>query len=54
MQAGAVPGGAAEVQGQVQGLSVVLLQLQAVHEVQGIAGAAGLQLQCPPAPLLAA
>lgn len=45
---GWVPGGAAEVEGQVQGLGVVLLQLQAVHEVQGIAGAAGLQLQCPP------
>lgn len=38
----------------MQGLGVVLLQLQAMHEVQGIAGAAGLQLQCPPAALTAA
>ena len=42
-------GGGAEVQGKVQGLGVVLLQLQAMHEVQRIAGAAGLQLQGSPA-----
>ena len=47
--AGDILGGGAEVQGEVQGLGVVLLQLQAVHEVQCIAGAAGLQLQGSPA-----
>ena len=42
-------GSFAEVQCQLKGFTIALFQLQAMHQVEGIVGTAGLQLKSSPA-----